>query len=143
MPQVRTSTKALIRHQGKYLVLKEKLPSSDEVWDLPGGKIEYGESPEEALLREVKEELDLTVEVIKPVGMYYFFTQGEKDQIICHVFLCEVLGDEIKIDTSKNPADEEFVDIRWLSLAEILTNQEISLGESFRKLIESLKNADA
>ena len=51
--------KALIVKEGKVLVLKEKdiRGTGDEIYDLPGGRIEDEESPEETLGREIKEEL--------------------------------------------------------------------------------------
>ena len=54
MPKVLASSKALIYHNGKYLIVKESLHRGENVWDLPGGKIEYGENPEETVMREVK-----------------------------------------------------------------------------------------
>jgi 8-oxo-dGTP diphosphatase len=137
MPQVISSVKALLQHQGKFLVLQEKLHKGD-VWDLPGGKIEYSESPQQALKREVKEELDLEIEIIRSVGVWYFFSANSKHQVICHTFLCQPAG-EVKIDTSKNPAtDEFFSDLRWLTVQEILNNPDISITDSLRELLETL-----
>jgi hypothetical protein len=45
---------------------------------------------------------------------------------------------EPKIDLSKNPADEDISEYRWLTKAEILTSVEIKLAESLRELIKKL-----
>lgn len=136
MPKVISSVKALIKHNGKFLILKEELLGGD-VWDLPGGKIEYGESPEEALKREVKEELDLEIDIQGSVGVWFFFTQESSDQIICHTYLCKPVG-KVRIDTSKNPADEIFTELRWLTIDEILSDPEIVLAESLKRLMKSV-----
>ena len=136
MPQVISSVKALICHQGKFLILKEELHKG-AVWDLPGGKIEYGESPQETLHREIREELDLEIKIIKSVGVWYFFSQQHQHQVICHTFLCEIIG-KGKIDLSKNPADEDISEWRWLTKKEILRSDEIELAESLLELIKKL-----
>lgn len=134
MLKVIASVKALIRHEDKFLILKEALHKGD-VWDLPGGKIEYGEAPLDALKREVKEELDLDVQVLRPLGMWYFFSQTHKHQVICNTFLCKLIG-KLKIDTSKNPADEDIIGYQWLTKVELLESKEVKLHESLIKLIK-------
>lgn len=136
MPQVISSVKALLQYQKKFLILKEELHKG-EVWDLPGGKIEYGESPQQTLHREVKEELDLDIEIKQSVGVWYFFSQNNKHQVICHTFLCEPVG-EVKIDTSKNPADERFTELKWLTLGEILNSKQIVITDSLRDLLSKV-----
>lgn len=133
MFRVISSVKALLKHQNKFLILREELHKGD-IWDLPGGKIEYGESPQQALRREVKEELDLNIDIKKSVGVWYFFSQNSKHQVICHTFLCEPIG-EVKIDTSKNPANEHFTELKWLTIQELLSSQEIVLTDSLRDLL--------
>ena len=54
--------KAWIEHDGKVLLIQE-LDESDERWVLPGGRIEIGEMPQEAMVREIKEELNLRATV--------------------------------------------------------------------------------
>ena len=57
--------KAVITKNEKILLLKRSLLSNffPDMWDLPGGKIEVGESPDRSVMRETKEETGL---VIKP-----------------------------------------------------------------------------
>ncbi len=133
MPKVVSSVKALLLHNGRLLILKEE-SRKGFVWDLPGGKIEYGESPKEALLREVKEELDIDVKVIRSVGVWFFYSQQSKNQVICHTFLCKPLG-KFTIDTSKNPANEHFIELKWLTVQEILKNPEIIIPDSLEELL--------
>ena len=138
MPKVLASSKALIYHNGKYLIVKESLHRGENVWDLPGGKIEYGENPEETVMREVKEELCLNVKVKKSVGVWWFYSQNNKHQVICHTYLCELVG-EPKIDTSKNPADEDIIGFEWLTIEEILNHQEIRFPDSLYKLFREIR----
>jgi 8-oxo-dGTP diphosphatase len=136
MGEVKAAVKALLLHDNKYLFLREPIHHG-EIWDLPGGKIEYGESPEHALHREVKEEVDLKIEIVKPVGVWWFFSQNSKTQVICLTYLCNPI-DEIKIDLTKNPADEHFTEYRWLTISEVLSDPQALLSESLKSLLKKL-----
>lgn len=66
---------AVIRENGRYLVTQRTPDDSYPLaWEFPGGKINPGESPEEALVRECKEELGCEIEVlrIKEVMFYSY-----------------------------------------------------------------------
>ena len=57
-------TAAVIEEQGKVLIARRKVGDRfGGRWEFPGGKIEPGELPEEALKRELREELDIEVQV--------------------------------------------------------------------------------
>lgn len=58
---------AIIRdNDGKVLIARKKKGKSLEgFWEFPGGKIEVGETPEESLVREIKEEMDIEIKVIE------------------------------------------------------------------------------
>ena len=64
IPRTLLVTAALIEQDGLMLIAQRRLDDNfPGYWEFPGGKIEPGESPEEALQRECKEELDIEIEV--------------------------------------------------------------------------------
>jgi len=76
---------ACLRPQGKHLGGR---------WEFPGGKIDPGESPEAALVRELQEELNVEVEIgqpLTPVVWHY-----EKVTIRLHPFRCRILAGELQ-----------------------------------------------
>lgn len=102
--RIRPAAKALIMYDGRFLAIKEVISGKD-VWDLPGGKIEYGESAEETVVREVKEEVGLEVDVKGCIGYYWFIREGDGMQIVALVFRCQPRTTDV--DLTKNPAEEE------------------------------------
>ena len=62
-----TVVAALIEKDGKYLIARRSTGSSDVLgkWEFPGGKVEKGETEEQALEREIKEEFEMDIRAIK------------------------------------------------------------------------------
>ena len=75
-------------HLGKVVLLQEyRHPIQEVVYELPSGMIDAGESPEEAAVRELKEETGYEAVNMKSLGFFYpsFGSTNEK----IHLFLCE------------------------------------------------------
>lgn len=74
-------------------------------WQLPKGRIEPGESPEQAAVREVREETGVTARVVAPLaGIDYWFADGSSKRIRKHVdffLLGYVEGSESDFDPSE------------------------------------------
>lgn len=106
------TVKGIVVYEGKTLIMKRVRPSSDGLgyWELPGGGLEYGENPHQALVRELKEETNLDIKILKPV---YTFTAIRKDyQTVGIGFLCIPTNNHVKI--SHEHTEYRFVDEKEL-----------------------------
>lgn len=97
-----------------------------DLWNLPGGGLEKGESPWHGVIREVKEETGLDVEVIKLAGIY---SKPQKDEIIFS-FECKIVGGEITLN-------DEAKDIQWFAFDEIPKNTSPKQVERIKDLLEN------
>ena len=116
MSNILTAVKAIIKDNNKFLIIEQEF-NWKTYSDLPWWRIEYWESPYFSLIREVKEEVNLNVEIIKSLGIWWFF-KNNKDQVICYTFLCK--PKDKNIDLTKNPADENIINYKWLTKEEII-----------------------
>lgn len=97
--QQRVAVKAVIIEDGKCLLVKKEASQADSqfgLWELPGGKVEIGEPPIEALHREIKEELGIVVEVHQPLAAWDFI-QSDDVQLIGITFLAEPLSSDVEL----------------------------------------------
>jgi len=82
-----------------------------DLWNLPGGGLEFEEAPWECVVREAKEEVGLDVEVERLAGIY----SKRKKNDIAFSFVCKVIGGKI---TLTDEADK----IEYFSIGEIPKN---------------------
>ncbi len=85
---MRRTARAIIVKDNYLYVVRRITKKWGMYFSIPGGKIENGETPREAVIREVKEELNLDVEIIDLFGEY-----NEKEFGNYHyIFLCKIIG---------------------------------------------------
>ncbi len=63
---------------------------------LPSGHVEYGESPEQAAIREVREETGLDVEIVRCLGWYFEATSGYPGPILSFMFEVRAVGGHLE-----------------------------------------------
>jgi ADP-ribose pyrophosphatase YjhB (NUDIX family) len=99
------------RDDGKYLLVQEKQPKVYELWNIPAGHVDKGETIENAAVREVKEESGYDVELGDKIDIY----QETVESPVRHAFRATITGGELKIQP------EEILDANWFSYDEITT----------------------
>lgn len=118
--------KAVIKKDGLILLLKRVDYSKNfpGLWDLPGGKPDEGETIEETLIREVREETSYQISVSKNLGDYFGESLGRKIKFT--VFDVNVTDGTLQIS-------EDHSEFRWLSPSEILEIKTMPFMEPFLK----------
>ena len=95
---------AIIRHDGKILATQRGYGEFAGGWEFPGGKIEQGETPEEAIVREIHEELEARIAVDSLVTVVDYDYSTFHLHMRC--FLCHVVDGELEL--------HEHTAARWL-----------------------------
>jgi 8-oxo-dGTP diphosphatase len=86
---------AIMENDGKILLGKRSAPRQHAgFWELPGGKIDPGETPQDALLREIMEELGVTIEVGKRLSVVVHEYETHSVRLI--PFICRISKGTIK-----------------------------------------------
>lgn len=106
--------KAVIWNEGRFLILKrcKQDANQPDLWEFPGGGLELGERHEEALIREIQEETQLSAKMVRPLSTW---DARRKDgtQVIGITFLCEFLQGEVTLS-------DEHTAYAWIEPKEIV-----------------------
>ena len=100
---------AVIKRDGKYLLVQEKKPHVYGLWNLPAGKVDKGNTLEETAIREAKEETGFDVEIISKIGIF----QKTAEEAVKHAFEAKIVGGELKFP------EDELLDAKWFTFEEI------------------------
>lgn len=120
----RISSRAIIIENGKLLTMFRRKIKSDgsikEYYVIPGGGLEENETLEENVIRELKEEFNVDIEVIR------FLDKEEYDDTIANYFLCKIIngkpklgGEELERMSESNYYEVRFVDLNELDSIDI------------------------
>jgi 8-oxo-dGTP pyrophosphatase MutT (NUDIX family) len=94
---------------GKYLLVQEKQQKAYGLWNLPAGRVDTGESIEDAAIREAKEEAGFDVTLGEKISIEH----ASSTQPVLHAFKADIVSGELQFDP------EELLDAKWFSLDEI------------------------
>jgi len=121
-----TVSAAVIRREGEVLLARR--PSKGllgGMWEFPGGKTEQNETLEDCLVREIREELDASIQVGEAFGVYqHAYTHF---RITLHAFFCQLIEGE--------PKPIEADELAWVSPSEL---QQYPMGKVDRQIARKL-----
>ena len=120
---------AIIIRDGKIFATQRGYGEWKGWWEFPGGKIEPGECPQEALVREIREELDADIEVgelLETVEWDY-----PDFHLKMHCFICSLVSESVHLNEHEAAAwltRETIRSVKWLPADEgILAKMEINI----------------
>ncbi len=103
----------IIVQDNQLLMAKRRDEPFKNYWDLPGGFVDAGESPEEACVRELKEETHLKIKVKAYINAYPDYYQDNPTLVI---------GYEAKIIEGKMKPEDDVAELKWFPLDKLPTN---------------------
>ncbi len=126
-PHKQIGVAVILNSDGKILI--DRRPSDGllgGLWEFPGGKIEPGETPEACILREVQEEIGITVKLTEPLmTLKHAYTHF---RVTLQVYLCQYLAGE--------PQAIACEEVRWVTLDDI---DQYPFPKANTKIIAALK----
>jgi len=121
---------ALIICDGKLLLEKRKNEPGKGKWSIPGGLVELGESVQQTVIREVKEETGLDVESPEHVDVVDNVDRDERGGIKYHFVIIDYF---VKLKGGKLEAASDAEELRWVAFNEV---EKYDLTKTFREFVE-------
>jgi 8-oxo-dGTP diphosphatase len=115
MKQIEVVAAIIHDDEGRIFATQRGYGEWKDWWEFPGGKIEAGETPEEALIREIREELRAEIKV----GDLFYTVEYDYPEfhMIMQCFLCKLISDELVLvehEAAKWLGKEDIRSVRWL-----------------------------
>ena len=115
----------VIYKNDKFLIAQRNLKKAQGgLWEFPGGKIEAGETPQEALKREIMEELDTKVKIGNLIDTIEY--DYPNFHLLMDCFWCEIVSGELKLKEHENAkwlTKEHLDEVEWLPADVILIDK--------------------
>ena len=106
---------AIIRKEGKIFATQRGYGEWKDWWEFPGGKMEPGETPEEALKREIREELSTEIRVDELLCTVEY--DYPKFHLTLHCYLCSLVTEALHLnehEAARWLANDELDSVKWL-----------------------------
>ena len=121
---------AIILHGDQILLEKRKNSPGKGKWSVPGGLVNLGETAEQAVIREVKEETELEVDDPRLVDVVSYISLDEKGAVIYHYVIVDYL---VTLKRGKPKASSDADALKWVHFCEL---DKYDLTESCKRFFQ-------
>jgi len=114
----RVAVGAVVFKDERVLLVRRGQPPSEDLWAIPGGSVEIGETLQEAAEREILEETGITVRAGEPVYTFDVIDRDSAGKIRFHYVIVDLAADYV---TGEPKAGDDAAEARWVTAQEIDT----------------------
>ena len=112
----RVAVGAVVFKEECVLLVRRGQPPAEDLWAIPGGSVEIGETLQEAAEREILEETGIQIRAAKPIYTFDVIDRDEVGKVRFHYVIVDLAADYVMGEPS--PGDDA-VEARWVSAQEI------------------------
>ena len=125
----------IINDKNEALLVKRGVKSKNEVgvWSKPGGAVEFGEKVEDAVRREIKEELGVNIELSKFLGFTNHIIKSENQHWVTFNYLAKITEGEPRI-----MEPEKIAEIKWFNLKNLPEKLSQTTSEPIKDYLRSI-----
>ena len=107
---------AIVFRDNRVLLVRRGQPPSRDLWAIPGGRVEIGETLQEAAEREILEETGITIQAREPVYTFDYIERAGSALPRFHYVIIDLEADYVSGETR---AGDDAADVSWVSAAEL------------------------
>ncbi len=127
----RVAVGAVVFKENRVLLVRRGQPPAEDLWAIPGGSVEIGETLQQAAEREIWEETGIRIRAAKPVYTFDVIERDESQGIRFHYVIIDLSADYVSGELA---AGDDAVEARWVSAEEIKT---LAVNKTTLRLLQS------
>jgi len=123
----------IINDKSEILLLKRLKEPEKGCWTIPGGTVEFGETIEEAIIREIEEEIGVKIEIISLLGITNHIIKDEKTHWVSPAFLVKII-EGVPVNKEQHKHEE----LRWFLSDSLPINSTITTTVALKNYLKQL-----
>jgi ADP-ribose pyrophosphatase len=130
----RVAVGAIVFKDHKVLLVRRGNPPAEDLWAIPGGRVEIGETLQKAAEREILEETGVTIRALEPAYTFDVIDQDAHGRIRFHYVIVDLSADYVRGEPC---AGDDAAAARWVSSDELIS---LSVSSKTRQLLKTKYN---